>query len=181
VNDVRVRLVRPQHRERGRGAACGMPRSVVQQEEGQTEQRAAQHGSDAEAPPPSALFPQGSTLLRDQCTRADTGGGEGFLKNLDNRSGALQTANQQRRNHLVFPQVKPDKACDISVNSQVRCIVVENCAPNTLVTRFSYNAQKRVDYGAVENASAAAAADRSFTSSTERSLTAAIAAPTYGR
>jgi hypothetical protein len=51
------------------GRVC---RSLLQQEERRCEDATAENGSDAEAPPPSALFPQGSTLLRGQCTRADT-------------------------------------------------------------------------------------------------------------
>jgi hypothetical protein len=47
-------------------------RSVLQQEERHPEYGAAQDCGDAEAPPLSALFPQGSTLLWGQCTRVDT-------------------------------------------------------------------------------------------------------------
>jgi hypothetical protein len=52
---------------------------MLQQEERRNEYAAAKDCSDAEAPPLSALFPQGSTLLRGQCTRADncTAGGTG--------------------------------------------------------------------------------------------------------
>ena len=90
-----------------------MRRSVVQQEEGQAERRAAQNRSDAEAPPPSALFPQGSTLLRGQCTRADTRGGEGFLKKLDNQYLPPQTVDETQPNLSLFPQVIHGKVRDI--------------------------------------------------------------------
>jgi hypothetical protein len=62
-----------------------MYRSVVQQEERGTEQRAAKYSGDANAPPLSALFPQGSTLLRGQCTRADTKPAGGTGQNIGTR------------------------------------------------------------------------------------------------
>jgi hypothetical protein len=52
--------------------ACSVCRSVLQQEKRRSEHDATEDCGDAEAPPLSALFPQGSTLLRGQCTRADT-------------------------------------------------------------------------------------------------------------
>ena len=52
--------------------ALRVRRSVLKQKERHSEQRAAKSSGDAEAPPLSALFPQGSTLLRGQCTRAST-------------------------------------------------------------------------------------------------------------
>jgi hypothetical protein len=56
----------------GRHAWC-VCRSMLQQEERRCEHGTAEDCGDAEAPPLSALFPQGSTLLRGQCTRAGTG------------------------------------------------------------------------------------------------------------
>jgi hypothetical protein len=120
-------------------------RSIVQQEERHTEQRAAEHRSDAEAPPPSALFPQGSTLLRGQCTRADTKGRRGVLEKLDNRSACLQTRDEQQANRPLFPQVTLRQVRDISVNTQVTRNVVENSIANVQVTRFSHYTQRRVN------------------------------------
>ncbi len=45
-------------------------RAELQQEERPHEHATAESRGDAKAPPLSALFPQGSTLLRGQCTRA---------------------------------------------------------------------------------------------------------------
>ena len=80
---------------------------------GDEEQRAANDCSNAEAPPPRALVPQGSTLLRDTAhPRLHTGGG-GFLKNLDNRSRAAQTRKVMEPFWALFPQVTPHAARDI--------------------------------------------------------------------
>ena len=57
-------------------------RPELQQEERPYEHAAAEHGGDAQAPPLSALFPQGSTLLRGQCTRADAPSARGTAPNL---------------------------------------------------------------------------------------------------
>ena len=59
-----------------------MRRSMWQQEERRQKDAATEDRGDAEASPPSALFPQGSTLLRGQCTRADTKPARGNGQNI---------------------------------------------------------------------------------------------------
>jgi hypothetical protein len=61
---------------RRRGVRRG-GRTAVQQQERRAEQRAANGCSNAEAPPPSALVPQGSTLLRGHSAPAPTHGWRG--------------------------------------------------------------------------------------------------------
>src|SRR3984957_20412687 len=60
-------------------------RRALQQQERRAEEYAANDCSDAEAPPPSALVPQGSTLLRGHSAPAPTHGGGGFREKLGDR------------------------------------------------------------------------------------------------
>ena len=93
---------------------------AVQQQERREEQRAANDCSNAEAPPPRALVPQGSTLLRDTAhPRRHTGGG-GFLKNLDNQSRRAQTQKVMEPFCALFPQVTYHMVRDIYMNSLLR-------------------------------------------------------------
>ena len=66
-------------------------RSVVQQKERREDQRAAHDSGNAQAPPPSALVPQGSTLLRGHSAPVPTHGWREVSKKLDNQTHAMQT------------------------------------------------------------------------------------------
>src|SRR5579862_6081317 len=115
----------------------------MQQEESQSEQHAAQHSCDAETPPPSALVPQGSTLLRGHSAPAPTHGWRGDSKKLDNHSRAVQTEKVGESFFSLFPQVTPGTSCYIFVNTQVSATFWSNSSQKFLVRRFSYFAQKR--------------------------------------
>ncbi len=79
---------------------------MLQQEERRNEHATAEDCGDAEAPPLSALFPQGSTLLRGQCTRADNNTARGDGENI----GTPRTVVQMKMHHSAmensFPLVR---------------------------------------------------------------------------
>jgi hypothetical protein len=97
-----------------------MGRIAVQQQERRAEKRTANDCGNAEAPPPSALVPQGSTLLRGHSAPAPTHGWRGVSKKLDNHLRAAQTGKVEERFFSLFPQVTAPTARDIFVNSQLR-------------------------------------------------------------
>src|SRR5580692_372388 len=80
-------------------------RRALQQQERRAEEYAADNCSNAEAPPPSALVPQGSTLLRGHSAPAPTHGWRGVLKKLDNQLDAVQTEKGDETLGRLFPQV----------------------------------------------------------------------------
>jgi hypothetical protein len=118
-------------------------RIAVQQQERRAEQRAANDYGNAEAPPPSALVPQGSTLLRGHSAPAPTHGWRGDLKKLDNHLRGAQTRKVEERLSYSFPQVTTGAARDIFVNAQFRPCFSPNSKQKFLVRRFSYSAQER--------------------------------------
>ncbi len=113
--------------ERGltaRRGACVVDRRrrALQQQERRAEDDAANGSGDAEAPPPSALVPQGSTLhLKTQCTRADTRVGEGFWETLEKRMQLVQTRNESGPFPELFSQVTAAIGARIHEKVQVKC------------------------------------------------------------
>ena len=83
-------------------ASC-VCRSVLQQEERHHEHASAENCGDAEAPPLSALFPQGSTLLRGQCTRADNNIGGGDGENIRTQRRLVQMKMSRPGIQIHFP------------------------------------------------------------------------------
>src|ERR1700757_2419206 len=90
-----------------------MRRLAVQQQERRDEEDAANDRGNAEAPPPSALVPQGSTLLRGHSAPAPTHGWRGVSKKLDNHLRAVQTEKVEESFFPLFPQVTVGTPCGI--------------------------------------------------------------------
>ncbi|HEX4627174.1 MAG TPA: hypothetical protein VH137_00165, partial [Gemmatimonadales bacterium] len=142
IHDVLVRAVLDMRRGL-RPRRSG--RIAVQQQERRAEKRTANVCGNAEAPPPSALVPQGSTLLRGHSAPAPTHGWRGVSKKLDNHSRAAQTGKVEERFVPLFPQVTGGTACDISVNPQLSAYFWPISSQKFLVRWFSYFAQKQVN------------------------------------
>jgi hypothetical protein len=115
----------------------------MQQQERRAEKQAANDSGNAEAPPPSALVPQGSTLLRGHSAPAPTHGWRGVSKKLDNHLRAVQTGKVEESFLPSFPQVTVGTSCDISLNYQARGCLWLTSTQKFLVRRFSYFAQNQ--------------------------------------